>query len=313
MRVANKVQEIVDRQGFVLLDGGLATELEARGHDLRDELWSARLLDEDPEAIRQLHLDYLEAGADCIVTASYQATLEGFRRKGIDESRSRDLLRASVRLALEARETFLASHPGAVRFVAASVGPYGAFLADGSEYRDYEGVGENELIDFHRERWKILSSAGADLLACETIPSIVEAHALRRLLEETDGPPAWVSFSCRDGAHVSDGTAIEDAVQAVERCTRVFAVGVNCTAPEFIAELVSRIASRSKKTIVVYPNRGETYDSRAKQWVATPVPTTGLAAHGRTWLSLGARLIGGCCRTSPEDIRELRLVLQKVQ
>jgi len=182
------LKPLLDRFEVILLDGGLATELEARGFDLDDDLWSARLLLEKPEAIRRVHLDYLQAGADCVVTSSYQATIEGFEKKGIGKRKAVDVLRRSVQLAQSARDEFWgnpANRSGRVRpLVAASVGPYGAYLADGSEYTGDYDLDEDGLVKFHRERWDVLATSGADLLACETIPSLPEALALGRLLRE---------------------------------------------------------------------------------------------------------------------------------
>lgn len=296
------------RQGVAILDGGLATELEARGHELGDELWSARLLADDPESIRRLHLDYLEAGADCIVSASYQASLEGFSRRGLSAEDAERLLRRSVELAAAARDAFWArpeSRAGRLRpLVAASVGPYGAFLADGSEYRgDYE-LGARGLADFHRRRLEILAGSGADLLACETIPSATEALVLVELLAGLPGSRAWLSFSCRDGRRISDGTPIASLAAEVASSPRVVALGVNCTAPVHLGSLIEAVRGATSKPIVAYPNSGEAWDAESRRWL--PGGRPGALAAAAEWVELGARAVGGCCRTSPADIRELR-------
>jgi len=305
---SNPLKPLLDRSGVLLLDGGLATELEARGFDLDDGLWSARLLIEEPEAIRRVHLDYLEAGADCIVTSSYQATIEGFKRKGLGETEAVDLLQRSVQLARAARDEFwerAASRSGRLRpLVAASVGPYGAYLADGSEYTGDYDLDEDGLVEFHRERWDTLTTAGADLLACETIPSLPEARALNRLLHRTKGARAWFSFTCRDGSHISDGTPIADVVGLLQSQERIVAVGVNCTAPRLIPALIREVRGASHKPIVIYPNSGERYDATSNRWERSE----GAIDFGEAcleWRRLGAQLIGGCCRTRPADIRRM--------
>src|SRR5512139_3544081 len=187
----NPIASILDRYPALVIDGALATELERRGYDLKDDLWSAKILLEQPEAIKQLHYDYFKAGADCAITASYQATVEGFRKRVLNDHEAAALIQKSVRLAIEARDEFWAEESNRTGrskpFVAASVGPYGAFLADGSEYRGHYGLSEHELMDFHRPRMKALIEAGADLLACETIPCLIEAQALVKLLDEFQG------------------------------------------------------------------------------------------------------------------------------
>jgi homocysteine S-methyltransferase len=312
---ANPIQPFLDSRGVLILDGGLASELEWAGFDLDDPLWSARVLLESPEAISDVHRSYLEAGADCIISASYQATIEGFRARGLSLGASERAIRNSVQLAVDARDDFWAdgSDPGdRLRpLVAASVGPYGAYLADGSEFTGVYGLDEQSLLDFHRRRWQILASTGADLLACETIPSLREARALARLLTETPDRWAWFSFSCRDGEHISDGTPMVDCVRALAAVERVAAIGVNCTAPVFIPSLVEKIRGVTDSPVVAYPNSGEGWDAEKKCWTGTADPVH-FAAAGVLWRNAGAQLIGGCCRTGPEDIRQLRMSLAPV-
>ena len=308
----NPIARFLAAQGTMILDGGLATELEARGHDLDDELWSARLLAEDPEAIRQVHLDDLAAGADCIVSASYQATIEGFQRRGRSESEAIELLLASVRLANEARDAFWsdgAHRRGRLRpLVAASVGPYGAARADGSEYTGDYDLDADGLVEFHRRRFALLAASGADLLACETIPCGAEARALARLLAAHPATWAWMTFSCRDGRSLRDGTDFAALVAELEALPNLAAVGVNCTAPEHVADLVRRADGITARPIVVYPNSGETYDVAARRWLPATAPTD-FAAAARTWQALGARLVGGCCRVGPREIAAMRRAL----
>lgn len=302
----NPIASILDRYPVLVIDGALATELERRGYNLKDELWSAKVLWEEPEAIKQLHYDYFKAGADCAITASYQATLQGFMKRGLTEAQAYALLQKSVRLAVEARDEFWADETNrtgrAKPFVAASVGPYGAYLADGSEYRGNYGLTEEQLMAFHRPRMKALIEAGADMLACETIPSPLEARALVKLLGEFPGVSAWISFSCKDEAHVCEGERLEVCIRQIEASPQVAAVGVNCTSPKFIPSLIREAKKATAKPILVYPNSGETYDASKSDWDGHPVYAS-FGEEAKVWYEAGARLIGGCCRTSPEDIQ----------
>ncbi len=305
---ANPISALLERQQIVILDGGLATELEARGVVLDEDLWSAALLVDDPATIERLHRDYLEAGADCIVSASYQATLEGFEARGLDAPAAEAALVRSVELALSARESFLdggAVEARARPLVAAGIGPYGAYLADGSEFSGDYGLDENQLHEFHLRRWRLLAGAGADLLACETIPSLAEARALARLVEATPELGAWLSFSCRDGERISDGTEIARVVAELEPVDGILAIGVNCTAPRFISSLLARAGAETDKPLAVYPNSGETWDAAGRRWTGDE-DRCDLALAAPGWIALGARLVGGCCRTTPADIRRLR-------
>ncbi len=310
MTAPTAIDELLAAQGLVILDGALATELQARGAELDDALWSARLLIDRPEMIRQLHLDYFLAGADVATSASYQASFDGFARLGLDTGQAADLMRSAVRLAVEARELFWAD-PANRRgrrkpLVAASVGPYGACLADGSEYRGNYSLGEAELAAFHRPRLEVLAYAGADLLACETLPCLAEARVLARLLADIPGCAAWISFCCRDGGHNAQGEAVEDCMRELRGFDNIHALGLNCTAPEHVASLLARMAAVADKPLLAYPNSGESYDAAGKRWQACGTQARGLADQAADWVAAGARLIGGCCRTSPNDIRALR-------
>jgi len=304
----NPIASILDRYPVLVIDGALATELERRGCDLKDDLWSAKILLEQPEKVKQVHYDYFKSGADCAITASYQATIEGFAKRGLNEQEAIALIQKSVQLAIEARDQFWRDESNRVGrskpFVAASVGPYGAFLADGSEYRGDYGMTETELMDFHRPRMQALIEAGADILACETIPCLVEAQALVKLLDEFKSVHAWISFSCRDEAHVSEGDRLGDCIRLVESSPFVAAVGVNCTSPKYIPSLIREAGKATDKPILVYPNSGETYDASHNDWDGQPVVES-FGEEAKEWYRAGARLIGGCCRTTPQDIRTI--------
>jgi len=282
----------------VVLDGALATELEALGYDLSDHLWSARLLADGPEAIEAVHLSYLEAGAQVLITASYQASVEGFTGLGWSVEEAEGLLRRSVELAQRARGERDA-------IVAASVGPFGAVLAGGEEYSgDYGALRDGALEAFHERRLRVLLEAEPDCVACETIPRVSEAAALVRVLDRLGAPDAWISFSCRDGRTTSHGEPIEEAVAVASAGHGVVAVGVNCTAPEHVEELLTRARTVTGLPLVAYPNNGRVWDGVARCWTedgATVLP----AATVRAWVDAGARLVGGCCGLGPDAVRAL--------
>jgi len=309
MSKANPIEPFLEQSGILIVDGGLATELEARGHYLSDELWSARLLLDDPDAIRQVHYDYLTAGADCVISATYQATIEGFKRRGLAGDQAEALLREAINLAVAVRDEFWSIPENREQrlkpIVAASIGPYGAALADGSEYRGEYDLNGPELYDFHRPRWDLLSNTQADILACETIPSFPEAKALSRLIDETPNIFAWVSFSCKDEKHISDGTPLAECIALFDSVKNVAAVGINCTAPRFIPMLIEEASRVTNKPIIVYPNSGESYDAKQKIWSGESEPVD-FAQASESWCHSGAQLIGGCCRTTPNHIKQIR-------
>jgi homocysteine S-methyltransferase len=291
--------------GVTVLDGGLASELERRGAKLDGGLWSARVLIEDPARIVEVHEDYLRAGADVITTASYQATYPGLARAGVERAEATALLARSVELARRAKERV-----GSDALIAASVGPYGAFLADGSEYHGNYGLAMSALMEFHRPKVAaLLEIGGFDLLAFESIPSLEEAEAIVRVIEAEGAPRAWISFTAKDGARTSHGERIEDAVDVAVSARSVTAVGVNCTAPEFVPPLLSLAQPRVRgRQMVAYPNRGELFVERA--WVPRSGPFD-LGAIAEACVDAGASIVGGCCRTGPDDIRAIRARFQK--
>lgn len=279
--------------GPVVLDGGLATQLEARGHDLSDSLWSARLLLDDPDEVRAAHADFFAAGAQVATTASYQVSESGFRAAGFSPDDVAVALRRSVEVAREAA----AGEPR--RWVAASVGPYGAALADGSEYRGDYGLTVDELREWHRPRLHALAEAGADVLALETIPCLAEAEALLAEVAEL-GVPAWLSMTVV-GDRTRLGEPVAQAYAMAADVANIVAVGANCFAPADVPAVLTA-AAPAGRPVVVYPNSGETWNADARHWEGMPTIDT---AHVRGWLDGGARLVGGCCRVTPALVRDI--------
>lgn len=284
----------------IVLDGGFATELESRGHDLRDQLWSARLLRDDPQAIVDVHRTYFEAGAEVAITASYHASVQNFGQSGIDPAEALRLIRSSVALARQARE-----EAGRGGFVAGSVGPYGVVWANGSEYTgDYSRASDEEIAQTQRSRIAALVAAGADVIAIETIPNGREAAIVGDLLAEFPTTEAYISFCCTSDHSLSDGTPIEDATRSATRSGRVVAVGVNCTPPTHVEPLLRIMRGATDLPLVVYPNWGRVWNSETYTWSGVGVESFASDLVER-WLALGARAIGGCCGIGPRAIAGL--------
>lgn len=307
----------------VIADGGLATELRARGHDLSDALWSARLLVDAPEEIVAAHLAFFRAGAQIATTASYQASFDGFAARGIRRAEAGRLLRLSVELAKTARDRFTAagtaSEAGRLRgagepeqvgpdarplLVAASVGPYGAVLADGSEYRGRYGLSVVKLAAWHRPRLEVLANASPDLLAVETIPDTDEAEALVSIIAGS-GVPAWLSYTI-EGGRTRAGQPLAEAFAVAAGVPEIVAVGVNCCAPADVPAAIAVAREITGKPVVVYPNSGEEWDADRRAWVG---PARYSPGRARRWAAAGARIIGGCCRVRPADIAALSRAL----
>jgi len=295
----------LEKQGFVVLDGALATELERHGADLDDPLWSARWLIESPDLIRRVHRDYLLAGADILTTATYQASVEGFEARGLDPEEGAAMLRLGVELACVERDEFWSDAGNRDNrlkpLVAVSVGPFGACLHDGSEYHGNYSSSWSEVRAFHCKRLEVLTNCGADLLAFETIPSVPEAEILLELLGAYRDQFAWLSFSCRDEAHVSHGETRRQGAVMASRHPQVAAVGVNCTDPRYVTALLNTVRDLGCP-LIAYPNSGESWEAGGNCWVGEGTDRL----DSLDWFRAGARLIGGCCRTGPEDISRIR-------
>ncbi len=279
----------------LVADGGLATELEARGNDLSDSLWSARLLMDAPDQVRDAHLAFFQAGAVIATSASYQASFEGFARRGLGRRDAAGLMRRSVDLARAARAEMAGD--GRTRWVAASVGPYGAALADGSEYRGRYGLSVRELAAWHRPRLEVLAGACPDVLALETVPDIDEAEALMAAISGL-GIPAWLSYSIA-GERTRAGQPLSEAFAVAAGVPEVVAVGVNCCRPSDVPMAIAAAREVTGKPVIVYPNSGEEWDARRRAWAGRPAYSAGLA---RQWIAAGAKIAGGCCRVRPADI-----------
>jgi homocysteine S-methyltransferase len=299
---------LVDPEEVIILDGALATELEGRGADINDPLWSAKVLMEAPESIRQLHYDYFAAGADVAITASYQASFEGFGARGLSREDAAALMRLSVELANQARDEVLDSGQRDTHrprpLVAASIGPYGAHLHDGSEYHGNYPAADKAISDFHLRRMETLLQANPDLLALETIPSLREGELLLRAMEEFPDTVAWLSFSCQDDTRLCHGESFASAMAAANDSSQIVAVGLNCTAPQHVSPLLASAKGYTTKPLLVYPNSGECWVSKGNRWIPGSTSES-LAVMAQLWQQEGARLIGGCCRTGVKDIADL--------
>lgn len=311
-------------RGVRVLDGGLATELEFLGADLSGPLWSAHVLEQQPELVSAVHRAYLEAGAECIATASYQISRRGYAELGLPPQRADEALLRSVKIAVQARDAHAGSQaPSSPILVAASLGPLGAALHNGAEYHGNYDSSMDELVQFHRERIAVLADAEAanssDLLAFETIPSLAEAQAIVTALSESPMPQArhgawqgvWISFTCRDGQRVAHGELLRECAAAVAAAPQVVGVGVNCVAPRWITSLIGEVRAACDLPILVYPNSGEGWDATARRWTGTTDPGEfgSLAAE---WYQAGAQIVGGCCRTRPEHIRRIAAVAREL-
>ena len=305
--------DTLDLRGARVLDGGLATELERLGVDLAGPLWSARALAAAPQAILAVHRSYIEAGADVLLTASYQVSSLGFAAAGLHgfeaaRTAAADALQRSVALAVQARE----QAPDLL--IAASLGPYGAALANGAEFHGRYGfAGDAEqhaaLVRFHAQRIAVLAGTDADLLAFETLPSLAEARAIVEALRQWPRIGVWLSFTCRDGARTAHGEPVRGVAAFLDGAPQVLAIGVNCTAPALIAPLLRELRAGTAKPLLAYPNSGEAWDLEHRCWVDSQQGAADVENYGtlaRAWFQAGAQIVGGCCRTGPAHVRAVR-------
>lgn len=314
-----RLKELLLQKQILVLHGPLGTELEARGYDVSGKLWSAKYLLENPEVIRELHETYLNDGSNILITSTYQATIPGLEAAGLNPSQAADIIRLTVQLAYQARESYWQNlseeqkNQTIYPLISGDVGPYAAYLADGSEYNGHYGdVTLQELKDFHRPRIQLFLEQEVDMLAVETIPNVLEVQALTELLsEEFPQVEAYMSFTAQEVGKISDGTPIKDVIALVETCSQIVAVGFNCTQPHLYDDLLQEIRSLTIKPLVTYPNSGETYDGTTQTWHHSHEGKCSLVDQSLKWIDLGAQIVGGCCRTRPTEIAALVQAIRK--
>ena len=296
-------------RGVHVIDGGLATELEYTGARIDGPLWSAHVLEDEPEKLLAVHRAYIQAGAECIATCSYQVSRMGYAEVGLSAEHADAALLRSVELA----RSVVAEFPGRRVLVAGSLGPYGAALHNGGEYHGNYDCSYDDLVRFHRERIEVFAGAkgvqAPDLLAFETFPSLEEARAVGEAMKPWPDLQAWFSFSCRDEKHVSHGERVADCAALVASFPQTVAIGANCVPPKWIPALIAELRSASSKAVLVYPNSGEGWDATRRVWTGVTDPAE-FGMHAAEWFKAGAQIVGGCCRTRPAHIREVAQVVQ---
>lgn len=313
-----RFKELLNQGKTLILHGALGTELEYRGYDVSGKLWSAKYLLKNPRVIKEIHKDYILAGSDIVTTSTYQATFPGLKEVGLSEKEIENIIRLTVALAKEARDevwnqlTDEEKNGRIYPLISGDVGPYAAFLADGSEYTGaYGDVSKDDLKNFHRPRIQLLLEEGVELLAVETIPNLLEIESLLELLEEEfPQVEAYLSVTTQDGQTLSDGSSIEKIAELVNQSDNVVAVGLNCSSPTFFNEFLSCLRQLTEKPFVTYPNSGEVYDGATQTWHETADTSHTLLENSIEWRNLGTQILGGCCRTRPSDIFSLRKGLQ---
>lgn len=302
------IEKTLQKTKIMVIDGSMSTGLEQLGCCLNDSLWTARALAEQPELVKQVHLNYFRAGADCGITCSYQATIPGLMAKGYGREEAERLIVRSVELFLEAREEWWEAEGKetgrAYPLCLAGIGPYGAYLADGSEYRGNYGVSDQMLWEFHERRMELLWNAGADVLLIETQPSLREVLIEAEIAEKLEAD-YWISFSCLDGRHICEGKQIRECAQTLSNGhPHLKMIGVNCTAPQHIEQLIHELRSVSSLPVAVYPNSGEIYDPATKTWHGQKGAVS-FGEYSKRYMAAGASAVGGCCTTVDSHIRDV--------
>ena len=304
------LDEILTRNKIMVIDGSMSTALENLGAEHKNDLWTAQTLVDNPDLIKKVHINYFRAGADCGITCSYQATIPGLVKHGFTESQAEEIITRSVKIFQEAREQWWNNEGKAAGRVyplcLGSVGPYGAYLADGSEYTGNYKIDDKNLRKFHRRRIELLNEAGSDLLLFETQPSLKEVLIEASIAEEL-GANYWISFSCADGKKINDGTKILDCARELSDKNlypHLKMLGVNCTKPEYIVSLIRELKQVTDLPIGVYPNSGEIYDPNTKTWTHSE-NAKDFGAYALSYMEAGASAVGGCCTTVEKHIEQV--------
>ena len=286
----------------VVLDGAMSTPLEKLGADTNNDLWTAKALIDNEELVYEVHKMYFEAGADLIITDTYQANVQAFEKVGYSEKEARNLIKKAVKIAQKARDDY-ENRTGKHNYIAGTIGPYGAYLANGSEYRGYYELSAEEYQQFHLPRIEELVNAGVDILAIETQPKLDEVLAILELLKEKyPQQKVYVSYTLSDDDTISDGTPLPRAIHALEDYSQVIAVGINCVKLELVEPALKNMKEITDKHLIVYPNSSAVYDPKSKTW-SQPKTSATFEELIPNWYEAGARIIGGCCTTGPKEIK----------
>lgn len=304
----NLFEQLLQKQNAIIIDGALGTQIQKNGYDVNDSLWSAKYLNENIGVIKEVHRQYLEAGADIIISSSYQASIEGFLQKGFSKEEAKKLIKLSISIAKDTRDEFwkINNENRIKPLVAASIGPYGAYLADGSEYSGDYKISDEKLRGFHKERLELILEEKPDLLAIETIPILREVKLIIEVLKELEDIPTWVCFSSKDENSTNADDDINECMKYLQNQDCIDAVGINCTAPQYIPKLIENTKSECTKPIVVYPNGGTKYNPIKKVWEKGDISPSEYGKLAHLWFRKGARIIGGCCETGPKEIDQIR-------
>tara|TARA_Y100000590_G_scaffold12272_1_gene14901 strand:- start:893 stop:2392 length:1500 start_codon:yes stop_codon:yes gene_type:complete len=281
-----------------VLDGGLSYPLEKNGFNIKKDLWVSELLISNPKAIKNAHIDYLNSGAEILTSSSYQASFNLLKNRGYNKSKSKKIILKSIEILNQVKKNTNKNF-----IIAASIGPYGSSLADGSEYRGINNVSDKKIYEFYKDKVDVLDKSSANLLAFETIPSFKETKVILRILKNTK-KMAWISFSCRNDKEINDGTSIEKCCELLKNQPKVFAIGINCTSPIYISKLIRIIKKNTHKKIIIYPNSGEKYDGEKKIWKGNVINP--FESYIDEWLKLGVDILGGCCRIGPKEIKKIK-------
>jgi len=314
MRV--KLNDVLAKCGRMVIDGSMSTGLELLGCSFKDSLWTARVLVEQPDKVRQVHIDYFRAGADCGITCSYQASIPGLMDNGLTLREAENIITRSVQIFLAARGDWWQregqEEDRVYPLCLGACGPYGAYLANGAEYRGHYGVSDAVLKDFHKHRIELLWEAGADLLLFETEPSLHEALLEAELAEEL-GADYWISFSCQDGQFTNEGDNLTECAKLLSKGhPHLQMLGVNCTPPKYISKAIASLKAGTDLPIGVYPNSGEIYDAATKTWHGESDTQKSFGAYAEEWYKAGASAVGGCCRTAATHIEQVAQARNKL-
>lgn len=301
-----------DAKKGLVLDGAMADELQRQGIDLNSKLWTASALIDQEEKVYHAHLNYFKAGANIVITDTYQANLPAFEKAGYSQKQAEEFIKKAVRIAKQARDDY-ERQTEIHNYVAGTVGPYGAYLADGNEYRgDYE-LSPQEYLDFHLPRLRLILAEKPDLIALETQPKLTETQVLLDwLTQHVPEVPVYVSFTLKDKTTISDGTSLAHAAQVVDKYKQVVGIGINCVAPNLVTPALELLSKNTIKPLVVYPNQGASYNPEIKEWEEVKEHFD-FSKLTKTWYEKGARLIGGCCTTGPKEVKQISTTLNQLK
>ena len=287
-----------------LLDGSMSFPMEQLGYNLKNKLWTGKALINNPDLIKDIHKGYIDAGADFISTSTYQISFDRLKNMGYQSEEIKKIFQKSVDIVKDAIEESKLKKE--IKIVG-SFGPYASYDPEASEYIGEYDSTDIEIKKFHLNNIRIIEETDLDIILYETIPCLREIKILSEALSHST-KEIWISITCNEEMEFRDGSSFKDACEIISKIEKITTMGINCFSPLLVKKAIDLLKKYSNKKILIYPNSGEIYNPKERFWTGNNEFNNSMI---KNWLSLYPDIIGGCCRIGYDDIKKMRVEIDK--